>query len=96
MAPPTTPAHQIGAKQAASQFPASDSAKKQKKSSAGASLRTSRKSPPHRGDADATGGVPRIPPTLDAGISIKRKHAKMKKILISNALSIEMCATPKR
>jgi hypothetical protein len=31
MAPLTTPARQIGAKQAASQFPVSDSAKKQKK-----------------------------------------------------------------
>ncbi len=78
MAPPTTPARQIGAKQAASQVPASDSAKKQKKSSAGASPRISRKSPPHRGDADATGGVPGIPPALDAGISIKQKHAKMR------------------
>ncbi len=78
MAPPTTPARQIGAKQAASQFPASDLAKKQKKSSAGASPHTSRKLPPHRGDADATGGVPGIPPALDAGISIKQKHAKMR------------------
>ena len=66
MAPPTTPSRQIGAKEAAPQNPASDSAKKQKRSSEGASPRNASKSPPRRSDARATGGVNGIPPSLQS------------------------------
>ncbi len=67
MAPPTTPSWQRGAKEAGSQFSASDSAKKQKKSSEGSSPRNASKSPPHHSDARATGGVKNgIPPSLQS------------------------------